>query len=222
MIVAPAGPAPQPAPEPPSASAPVVRLVTTPIQQAGLPTRLRRVEYGGPVVGADVRLLLDRHLLRELLRVAESTPTGRALVDGAALLVETRQGGDGRPYEVWTLLSGRPARAEPGPFGADPGPEAPFPDDATDPLGRPPWVASQAVLGRHLYGKPADPSVRLYLDSATLRSFLRKAEQALSGRVQLDHVGLVVEEYEDDGRRFAVWSFTSANPRPEPDRIVTR
>jgi hypothetical protein len=215
-------PAPLLAPSPPSPSAPVVRLVETPVQLAGTPTRLRRVEYGGPVVGADVRLLMDRHLLRSLLAVAEGTPTGRAQIDGAALLIETRVGGDRHPYEVWTLLSGRPPRPEPGPFSANAGPEAPYDDDATDPLGRPPVIAQAGVVGRHLYGTPADPAVRMYLDAATLRSFLRKAEDALSGRVQLDHVGLVVEEYDDEGRRFAVWSLTCAAPRPEPDRITTR
>jgi hypothetical protein len=32
----------------------------------------------------------------------------------------------------------------------------------------------------------------------------------------------VVEEYDDEGRRFAVWSLTCAAPRPEPDRFSTR
>lgn len=210
---------PLPEPAPPSPSAPVVQVQTSPVQRAGLPTRLRRIEYGGPVLGLDVRLLFDRHLLRELLRVAEASLTGRAQVDGPALLVETRRGFDGRPHEVWTLLSGRPCRPEPSPLSGDPGPEPPFDDDATDLLGRPPALSERAI-GRHLYGKPGDPAVRLFMESHHLRSFLRRAEASIAGRVQLDNVGLVVEEYEDRGLRFAVWSFTSAEPRPEPDRLV--
>jgi len=216
-----------PDPSPPSASAPIVNVNLSPVQRAGYPTRLRRVEYGGPVAGMDVRLLMDRHVLRALLDVANRSTMGRAQVDGTALLVETRVGGDRRSYEVWTLLTGRPCRPEPSPLGADPGPEAPYPDDATDLLGRPPVLAAGVqqggtAIGRHVYGKPGDPFVRMYLEGAIIRSFLRKAEQSLSGRVQLDNVGLVVEDFEDQGRRYAVWSLTFAQPRPEPDRFEAR
>lgn len=212
---------PLPPPEPPSRSAPVVNVSTSPVQRAGMPTRLRRVEYGGPVCGLDVRLYMDRHLLRELLRCAESSVAGRAVVDGPALLVETRVGGDRKPYEVWTLLSGRPARPEPGPFSPGEGPREPYPDDATDPLGRPPIVAQVGVVSRHLYGKPAALGAVMYLDTAVLRSFARKSEEAISGRVQLESVGLVVEDYVDEGVLFQVWSLTSAQPRPEPTRMVS-
>lgn len=205
---------------PPSASAPVVSRSVSPVQRAGTPTRLRRIEYGGPVCGFDVRMYLDRHALLALLAAAEASVAGRAVVDGPALLIERRTGGDRNVYEVWTLLSGRPARPEPGPFSPGEGPLDPYPDDATDPIGRPPIVAQANVLSRHLYGKPADTSVVMYLDSATLRSFWRKSQEAISGRVQLDNVGLVVEDYLDEGVPFQVWSLTSAQPRPEPTRMA--
>lgn len=212
-----------PAPLEPSPSAPIVRVVGETIQQAGLPQSLRRVEYGGPTLGLDVRLFLDRHLLSELLRCAEGTSTARVMIDGPAMLIESRVGGDGRPFEVWTLLSGRPARPEPGPF-SESAPEPPFPDDATDPIGRPPNLGEGPdVRARRLYGRPGDLSVRMYLDAHLLRTCLARAREALSGRVQLDHVGLVVEDYDDGGERFQVWTITCGGmPRPEPDRIVAR
>lgn len=219
MILSPRSPAPMPAPAPFSNSAPIVRIVSDPLQHAGLPTRLRRVEYGGPTLGLDVRLFFDRHVLSALLEAAEATPTGRAMIDGPALVIGAHRGGDGNAYEVWSLVAGGPCRPEPGPLSADPGPADRFPADAHwDLLGR-----EVPGGGQYAYGNPTNASVRMYLDSHVIRTLLTRAQEALSGRVQLDHVGLVVEDYDDEGTRFAVWTVTCGGmPRPEPARFVTR
>jgi hypothetical protein len=216
-------PAPQrlPSPEPPSPSAPIIRVVNAPVQSAGVPTRLRRVEYGGPTLGLDVRLFFDRHILAHLLEVAEASVTARAMIDGPALVISPCRGGDGNAYEVWTLVAGGPARPEPGPLSADPGPAERFDGDVFwDMLGRP-----VPGGGHWAYGKPTDTTARMYLDAAVLRTLQRRAQEALSGRVQLDHVGLVIEDYLDEevGQRFSTWTITcGGTPRPEPARFVDR
>lgn len=227
MIHAPASPPRLPPPESPSPSAQVVRTINAPLQKPGVPTRLRRIEYGGPTLGLDVRLYFDRHILAALLAAAEASVMGRAMIDGPALVITPHRGGDGNAYEVWALVAAGPCRPEPGPLSASV-PAEPFPPDAAwDVLGRP-------VPGTEgwLYGKPGnapvvkgDRPVRMYLDAHVIRELAKYAREALTGRVQLDHVGLVVEEYVDEevAERFAVWTITCGGaPRPEPARFLFR
>ena len=214
-----------PAPTPPSASAPLIAVDANPLQHPGCDVRLRRCTYGGPICAVDVRMYFDRRLLQAMLTHAEATVTGRVQVDRAGLLVELHRGQDGRHYEVWTLLSGSLARPEPGPFSEDAGPGSQTwqGDEPRDPLGR--VVAlSTGALRRTLYGDPVSGDVRVFLDSHILRMLLTRSEQALSGRVQLDSVGIVVDHYANaQGKLYEVWCInTNGEPRPEPDRIEER
>lgn len=71
---------------------------------------------GGPLSGQDVRMYLDRKTLTHLLDVANDSVVGRSVLHGVGVRIRVYEGGDGRRYAVWSLVSNPPV-AEQTSFG---------------------------------------------------------------------------------------------------------
>lgn len=220
---APRGPLPPPAQ--PSASTPIVQVDASPLVRPGRPRHLRRVVYGGPALGRDVRLRLDRPTLTILAAAAKASDTGRVRVDGVGVVVDLHRGGDGNQFEVWTLTATCDPWPEPSPLAAD---ARPTPRPASD---LPPDLAGRPVstggghghVGRTTY-RPQVGEARTFLDRHVVDLCLRRAEASLVGRALLDAVGLVVDVYQgiegvDAGVRYEVWTLLGTEPRPEPSPV---
>ena len=87
-------------------------------QPLQLPDRdrlVRRVSYGGPTSNADARLFVDVATVRQMLSVAESSLTNRAVIHGAGVVVDLYEAASGHRYECWRLV-GSHMEPEPAPF----------------------------------------------------------------------------------------------------------
>ena len=88
---------------------------SSPLQHPNRDRLVRRVEYGGPSSNADARLFIDTATLRQLLAVAESSLTGRAVLHHAGVVVDLYESPNGHAYECWRLVASHVA-PEPAPF----------------------------------------------------------------------------------------------------------
>lgn len=70
----------------------------------------------------------------------------------------------------------------------------------------------EAVLG----GPKGGQDSRLFLDAPTLERLLEFARASLSGRVQIDMVGVKIRQWiAPGGHRYQTWTFVSIPPKPE-------
>lgn len=76
------------------------------LQRPGQPEILQRVQF--PADSGDRRLFLDVPALQEILRMAQSSVTHRAVIHGVVVEVEVRRDQSGHVYEVWSFV-GHPA-----------------------------------------------------------------------------------------------------------------
>lgn len=75
-----------------------------PLQHPGADVLLNEDHFPPRGHNLDVRYIIDRHALRQLLEAAEASVTGRVVVHGASLRVRTWRGGDGHTYSTFTFL----------------------------------------------------------------------------------------------------------------------
>lgn len=90
----------------------VLKVNESPLQRAGTDVLVKTAVAGGPEHAGDRRMFLSARLLRDLLAVAEASPTQRLQVDRAGVRVDLYRRADGHTYEVWTFI-GAEVRPEP-------------------------------------------------------------------------------------------------------------
>lgn len=83
----------------------ITRTEDRPLQLPGRDRIVRESVLGGPDAAVDARLILSRADLASLLAVAESSLTGRVVLNRPGLRVRLYQSPAGHTYEVWTILA---------------------------------------------------------------------------------------------------------------------
>lgn len=91
-----------------------IQVNYSPLQRPGQDRLVRTAVAGGPEHPGDRRMFLSARLLRELLVLAEASPTQRVQVDRAGVRIDLHETARGHAYEVWTFIGGD-ARPEPMP-----------------------------------------------------------------------------------------------------------
>lgn len=92
----------------------VLEVNDRPLQHPGTDRRVKTAVAGGPNHAGDRRLYLSAELLRQMLAIAEASPTRRAEVTRAGVRIDLYEQRDGHRYEVWTFIGGD-VRPEPMP-----------------------------------------------------------------------------------------------------------
>jgi len=76
--------------------------------RAGLDAKIGENTIGGPLSGQDVRMLLDRKTLQQLLDIASQSLSGRVQLDGVGFRQRVWRSGNGHVYQTLTLISLQP------------------------------------------------------------------------------------------------------------------
>jgi len=78
------------------------------VAQGGRDELVGETVLGGPLSSQDVRMLLDRQTLEQLLAVARESLSGRAVLHRVGFRQRVWRGGDGHVYQTLSIISTPP------------------------------------------------------------------------------------------------------------------
>jgi len=83
----------------------ITRIEGRPLQRPGRDRVVRESVLGGPEAAVDARLILSRADLATLTAIAESSITGRVVLNRPGVRVRLFESPAGHRYEVWSLVA---------------------------------------------------------------------------------------------------------------------
>jgi len=186
----------------------------------GVDRCVKRTTIGGPTTGQDIRLVVSAGILDFLLGVAEKSPTQRAEIRTAGIMVDTCRISGGHVYQMLTLEGAAPEAEIPPLLRASVGDPKRASGRFTEPPRRLP--DGHNLVSRRMVGGEDDPrDFRLIVSVELLRSLRDRAVASTTRRAVVHGAGLVIDQYEDGaGRPYFVLMVMGRTPVPENPAIV--